>query len=68
MKHLFVWLHYVATKVDHNTLECCKPAKKQYIVPAESVIKFWALRIIFPKRLPFIKFGGLALLGNFTTL
>ena len=35
MKHLFVCLRCASTKANQNTLECCKPAKKQYIVPAE---------------------------------
>ena len=38
MKHLFVCLSCASTKANQNTLECCKPAKKQYIVPAENNI------------------------------
>ena len=35
MKYLFVCLLCASTKANQNTLECCKPAKKQYIVPAD---------------------------------
>ena len=38
MKHLFVCLRCASTKANQNTLECCKPAKKQYIVHAENNI------------------------------